>query len=239
MSVFHFKQFSLRDDGCAMKIGTDAVLLGAWTAIADYAGKPLQKVLDVGTGCGIIAVMMAQRTAAVVHAVEIDAESCKSCSLNFEGSPWPDRLSLYPSGFAEFAPSHQNTYDLVCCNPPYFTDSLKNPNPRRAIARHDTMLSLNTLFSTAKTLLNEDGLISIIYPYPALKTLEHEAEVTGLYLHRIARVMSAPGQRPVRLMAEVGLKYTGITEESIVIRNADKTFTNEYRELTKEFYLAF
>jgi tRNA1Val (adenine37-N6)-methyltransferase len=222
-----------------MKIGTDAVLLGAWTSIVDGAGNPLRKVLDVGAGCGIIAMMMAQRTDAEVDAVEIEAESCNTCKTNFEQSTYWERLKLYQSGFSEFAIMTDGKYDLVCCNPPYFTDSLKNPNPQRAIARHDTMLNLNTLFTAAKTLLTQDGFISVIYPFPALKTVQQASETAGLFIQRIAHVLSAPAKTPVRVMVQIGSKFAGITEESIIIRNTDHTFTDEYQQLTKEFYLAF
>ncbi len=239
MPSFQFKKFSLKDDACAMKIGTDAVLLGSWARTDDIEGNEYANILDVGTGCGIIALMMAQRTKAMLDAVEIDEQSSLCCAENFLASPWPNRLKLFQDEFTHFAANSVKTYDLICCNPPFFTSSLKNPDPKRAIARHDIHLSLNSLFHSSLPILNAGGVLALIYPFLSVKNIYQAASENNLFIKNTAAVRSAPGKEPVRIMLELCKKEVVTATEDFTIRNADNTFSEEYRNLTKDFYLAF
>jgi tRNA1Val (adenine37-N6)-methyltransferase len=180
--IFRFKQFSVAHDLSAQKTGTDGVLLGAWTHIPSHANS----ILDIGTGSGLIALMLAQRTAASIDAIDLDENSYRQATLNFSNSKWSERLQSYHNRLQEFYPEKQ--YDLMVCNPPFFEKSLKPPLQGRSIARHGDMLDFDDLIIHSKRLLKEHGLLSVIIPYGRKENFAETAESNQFILKKITKV---------------------------------------------------
>ncbi len=157
---FQFKQFTIRHDKCAMKVGTDGVPLGAWAGI-----ESCNRILDIGTGTGLTAMMLAQRSKAVIDAIDIDAEACLQAQENAESSPFAERIKIQHSALSDFAQTDTGLYDLIVSNPPYFVDSLKCPDQKRNTARHTDTLTLEDLLQDSRKLLAPQGRIALILPY--------------------------------------------------------------------------
>lgn len=177
---FRFKKFTVYHDKCAMKVGTDAVLLGAW---ADTSF--CRNILDIGTGTGIIALMLAQRSQATVEAIDIDKEACVQATENAAASPYTERIKVVHASCADFAASNQQKrYDLIVSNPPYFINSLKCPDNKRTVARHTDTLLLSDLIREAQTLLSPSGRIALVLPYERLEEVKALASANHLYICR-------------------------------------------------------
>jgi len=235
---FRFKQFTVRQGGAAMKVGVDSVLLGAW-ASSDHAVR----ILDVGTGTGLLALMMAQRYPdAEIDAVEIDAEACRQAIENTANSPWGNRIQLICDDFINYAKQCPLRYDLIISNPPYFTASLKPSDTKRNIARHNDSLPHSCLLSGSASLLTSAGVLAIVLPpAEALKIID-EAAAYGLFVQRTLHVQTLPSKPVYRMLVELSktpLRFCGeATEMSLCIEKSDRSGeTDEYRQLTKEFYL--
>ena len=232
MSGFRFKQFAVEQDDVAMKVGTDGVLLGAW---ADCEGA--KHILDIGTGTGVIALMMAQRNVeAKIHAVEIDETASKRARSNFDLSPWAERLEVECCAVQEFAPSEK--FDLIISNPPYFVDSLLPPDAKRSTARHTHDLSFEELDKAVCRLLAEDGRFALILP---TTEFDKYLAITQLCLCRRCDVHPTVGSPTKRVMAEFAKqKVDAVALENITIEQERRgDYTEEYRTLTKDFYLKF
>ena len=232
MSGFRFKQFAVEQDDVAMKVGTDGVLLGAW---ADCEGA--KRILDIGTGTGVIALMMAQRNVeAKIHAVEIDETASKRARSNFDLSPWAERLEVECCAVQEFAPSEK--FDLIISNPPYFVDSLLPPDAKRSTARHTHDLSFEELDKAVCRLLAEDGRFALILP---TTEFDKYLAITQLCLCRRCDVHPTVGSPTKRVMAEFAKqKVDAVALENITIEQERRgDYTEEYRTLTKDFYLKF
>ena len=232
MGGFCFKQFAVEQDDVAMKVGTDGVLLGAW---ADCAGA--ERILDIGTGTGVIALMMAQRNAeADIHAVEIDETATRRARSNFDMSPWAERLTVENSAVQEFNPNEK--FDLVISNPPYFVDSLLPPDAKRSTARHTHDLSFEELDKAVCRLLGESGRFALILP---TAEFDKYLAITNLHLVRRCDVHPTTGAAVKRVMAEFAkFKTLNFAFENITIEQAKRgDYTAEYRDLTKDFYLKF
>lgn len=232
--MFHCKQFAIDDDGATMKVGNDAIMLGA---IAQPQQQPV-RILDIGTGCGILALMMAQRyTDAQVTAIDIDAKTIEVAAANFARSPWNDRLKARNIDLQEFAKQSQTTYDLIISNPPYFSNSLRNQDPRRRIARHDDNLSLNELFKYSLQLLTPNGCLSIIIPSNEAERAIEIAKETGLlYISRtdICNHITDPAKRTILIF---GIHCSDFIINKIPLRNTDNSYSSEYKTLTSPFLL--
>ena len=242
--MFAFKQFAVNDVRSAHKVGTDAVLLGAWARL-DGSEK---SVLDVGTGSGVIALMMAQRSAnASVVAVEIDAGSALDARANFEFSPWNGRLFLVEADFRESGERIKKILpakaDLIVSNPPYFTDDLRNPDVRKSAARHTDSLSYDDFLDASAPLLAERGRLAVVLPAEESQEFITKAFDRGLRLHRICRVSTKEGLPPKRCLMEFSSANIPLEEETLAIHetNADglQDFTPAYKALTRDFYLKF
>ena len=160
--MFSFKQFSIQQDRCAMKIGTDGVLLGAWTPITN---NPFS-ILDIGAGTGIIALMLAQRSnAEQIDALEIDEDAYEQAVDNFENSPWSDRLFCFHAGLDEFVEEPEDEYDLIVSNPPFYTEDYKTDNEQRDLARFADAMPFEDLIEAADLLLSEKGIFSVVIPF--------------------------------------------------------------------------
>lgn len=233
--MFHFKKFSIDDSSAAMKIGTDSVLLGAWTPCGAE-----NRILDIGTGSGILALMMAQRTKAVIDAIEVNANAADLAQKNVQLSPWPDQIHIFNLSIQEFSSETNNKYNLIICNPPFFTDSLKAPDQARNIARHNDTLPVKDLLKITSELLAEDGKASFILPADAFENWITQASSHYLFPEIITKVKSSHKHHPHRAMVVfTKVQKPEITENELSIYSSKGIYTDEYRKLTKEFYLNF
>jgi tRNA1Val (adenine37-N6)-methyltransferase len=235
MSIFQFKQFSVNQDQTAMKIGTDGVLLGAWTPIDNNP----KSVLDLGTGTGIIALMLAQRCdAEQIDALEIDENAYEQAVENFEGSPWGDRLFCFHAGLDEFIDDPEDEYDLIVSNPPFFSEDYRSANEQRDLARFQEAMPFEELVEAADLLLSENGIFSVIIPFNEEdRFIELCAEVE-LFPIKVTRVKGAQNTKIVRsLLAFKRYELSVLTADELVIEISRHEYTPEYISLTKDFYL--
>lgn len=235
MSKFQFKQFSLEQDRCAMKIGTDGVLLGAWTPIEN---NPFS-ILDIGAGTGIIALMLAQRSnAEQIDALEIDEEAYEQSVDNFENSPWSDRLFCFHAGLDEFVEEPEDEYDLIVSNPPFYTDDYKSDNEQRDLARFADAMPFEDLIEAADLLLSENGIFAVIIPYKEEQNFLALAKDYELYPLKITRVKGTPTTEIKRsLLAFSRNENVNFPIDELIIETSRHQYTSEYIELTKDFYL--
>jgi tRNA1Val (adenine37-N6)-methyltransferase len=233
-SYFQFKQFRIIQERSAMKVGMDGVLLGAW---ANASGA--EHILDIGTGTGLIALMLAQKNAsAQIDAIEIDRDACDEAMFNVQLSDWNSRIKLFCQSFQEFAT--ENKYDLIVSNPPFFGNGIKAPAETRAQARHSDALPLDVLVSGAANLLQENGRIALVLPAEQLQDVENLAKLNGLFLSRLCRVKPNPLKPDFRILIELCNRPTTLQEETLMIEfEKHHDYTPDYRELTKDFYLKF
>ena len=241
---FHFKEFSINQDRCAMKIGTDGVLLGAWVSIDANA----EHVLDIGAGTGIIALQLAQRSIAErIDAVEIDAAAFEQCTNNFEDSPWADRLFCYHASAQEFATEMDETYDLIVSNPPFYSPSLRKSGslpegekimPKsRKFARFTDALPFEHLIGCVYNLLSEDGIFALILPRKEEESFINLASEAGLFPKRICRVRGNSTSEEKRSLLEFSYQRTEIEITELTIETERHKYTDAYRSLVKDFYL--
>ena len=229
---FHFKHFSLYHHRSTMKVGTDAVLLGRWVEV-----KPTDVVLDIGTGCGILPLMLAQKGISQVDAVDLDAVSIEEATINFGASQWRDHLKAYCSDIVEFQTDKK--YDLVISNPPFFNRFSKCDSERKSRARHnDAGLSYATICREVGRLIQPDGRLSIVLPFNVMHEFLKTAEQFGLYLHKRLTIIPIAGKDPNRVNLELGFdKFDYVNEETFTIRDTDNSFTEQYNEFLKDYYL--
>lgn len=229
--IFRFKQFQVVNDRTAMKVGTDGVLLGAWCP-ADGATH----VLDVGTGCGVIALMIAQRNAdAVIEGIDIDPEAVNEASLNFAQSPWAGRLSARLVDFNDMQGCV--CYDLIVSNPPYFTNGVLPDGDTRIMARHTQSLTYGQFIAGASRMLTDDGAVALISPVEAYREIVQAAAMASLPVRRLTRVIPVEGHEPKRLLWLLSRREMAYREERLTIAHSDNSFTDEYISLTRPFYL--
>ena len=230
---FRFKQFTVFHDSCAMKVGTDGVLLGAWTNVSKRTN-----ILDVGTGTGLIALMLAQRNKdACIYAIDIDESCVLQAQRNIENSSFAQQIDVEKKSFQEYAATTNNRYDLIVSNPPYFQNSLKSPSNSRNHARHNDSLSFFEIISQGASLLNEDGRIVLILPHEFKKQLLKHAGTVELFANRITNVFPLPHKSAKRLLIELGLQDNVCVEDNLTIELSRHHYTDEFKALTKTFYL--
>lgn len=229
--VFRFKQFAVLNDRTAMKVGTDGVLLGAWCPV-----EGATRVLDVGTGCGVIALMAAQRNAnAVIDAIDIDAGAIEEASINFANSPWGDRLTAVEADFNDM--DSAACYDLIISNPPYFTDSLLPPDSARTLARHSRSLTYRQLIDGAARLLSDEGTLALISPCDAEGEIVEASTFASLPVRKLTRVIPVEDAPPKRTLWLLSRREVPYLEDTLTIAHHDGTFTSQYVSLTGAFYL--
>lgn len=231
--VFHFKQFSVAHDRCAMKVGTDGVLLGAWTRIENA-----YHVLDIGTGSGVIALMLAQRTSAHVkiEAIEINKADAQQALENVNQSPWKNKVAIIHSSFQNFS-THQR-YDLMVSNPPFFDDSLPPVN-HRATARHTHTLSFDVFLKKVSVLLSDHGRLSVILPFQEGLEFIELASAHHLHVSRQMAVYSKPGKKQERWLLEFSRIPKNPVPTELIIHDASGGWSSDYQILTQAFYLKF
>ena len=231
---FRFKQFSMYHHRSTMKIGTDAMILSAW---AEVSGA--NRVLDIGTGSGIIALMMAVRSSAVIDAVEIDEASVNEARDNFKQSPFSDRLQVFNKSMASFSESVNNTYDVIISNPPFFINDMRPQNSRKQQARHTDSLSYSDLCFYSRKMLNNEGKLCLVLPYTESKTFLSIAAGHGLFLQKRLLIFPRPCKAPNRVNLQLGTtKPATVNEEKFIIRNEDNRFTKQYSDLLGEYYIS-
>jgi len=234
---FQFKEFTINQNKTAMKIGTDAVLLGAWCPLVDAP----ESILDVGTGTGVIALMLAQRSEAfTIDAVELDENAYEQAVENFEASSWGDRLYGYHASFQEFAKEleeEQETYDVIVSNPPFYTDNFETADKSRNKARFEASLPFEALVKNSVKILSNSGVFAIILPFKEEVNFIRLATSYQLFVNQICRVKGTPESAIKRSLLAFSFQEKEIKETQLIIETARHQYTQEYRNLTKDFYL--
>jgi tRNA1Val (adenine37-N6)-methyltransferase len=234
MKPFKFKQFEIQQDKCAMKIGTDAVLLGAWTSIDT---NPFS-VLDIGSGTGILALMLAQRSnAELIDAIEIDDHAYEQCVDNFEASHWGDRLFCYHTSLEEFVDEIEEQYDLIISNPPFYSEDYKTEDSQRDLARFNDAMPFGHLVESASKLLSEDGVFSVIIPFKEEAPFIELAALFNLFPNRILRIQGNATSEFKRSLIEFTFRESDIKTDNLIIETERHQYTEKYISLTKDFYL--
>ncbi|HET7733747.1 MAG TPA: methyltransferase [Paludibacter sp.] len=230
---FSFKQFTVYHDKCAMKVGIDGVLLGVWAGIENA-----HKILDIGTGTGLIALMLAQRSNSTVVGIDIDSDAVLQAKENIRKSPWADRVEVYESSLQEFSLALSTGFDLIVSNPPYFVNSLKAPSESRATARHTDTLTHEELIENAVQLLNPNGRICLILPVnEGLQCVEF-ATNKGLFCSKLVKIYPKPNAVAKRLLLEFTQVPVERIETELTIESETRhQYSPEFTALAKEFYL--
>ena len=241
---FRFKQFTVSQSGAAMKVGVDSVLLGAWACAGHSSSvscNSLLRILDVGAGTGLLALMTAQRYPdAAIDAVEIDREAYRQATENIADSPWNSRIRVICEDFINFAEHNPSHYNLIISNPPYFTASPKPPDTKRNIARHNDSLPHRALLSGSAKLLTLSGVLAIVLPPAEASAIIDEASMYGLFVKRTLHVQSLPSKPVYRILVELSKTEYPPDAQTLCIEKACRSdFTDEYRQLTRDFYLKF
>lgn len=232
---FQFKKFSISQDRCAMKVGTDGVLLGVW-ADAAMGGR----ILDIGTGTGLIAIMLAQRsTDAIIDAVEIDAEAYEQALGNMENSPWTDRLHVIHDSIQNYSKTAQAHYDLIVSNPPFFSGGTFSDRQDRTSVRHTVKLPHGDLLQAGRKLLNPQGKFCVILPYLEGLRFVELAKTYRLHCTKMNEVRPRKEKPVERLLLQFEMEPKAVVIEELTIHDAGDDYTQEFIALTNEFYMKF
>jgi tRNA1Val (adenine37-N6)-methyltransferase len=233
---FSFKQFVIKQDRSAMKVGVDGVMLGAWADVASASN-----ILDIGTGTGLIAIMLAQRNhAASIDAVEIERQSYEQAVENVNNCKWKERINVICEKFQDFAQTTRKRYDLIVSNPPYFIASLQSPEIKRTVARHSVQLTQDDLITGINKLLTDKGKFAVIFPYIEANIFIAKAAVQNIFCNKKTSVKPNPGKPVKRIMLEFSRIKQPLAENIICIETGKRhDYSAEYISLTKDFYLKF
>lgn len=231
---FQFKQFTIHQDQCAMKVGTDGVLLGAWVSIAHNPDS----ILDIGAGTGLLALQLAQRSQAMaVDAIEIDEKAFEQCVANFEASPWGDRLFCYHASWQEFYKEVDDSYDLIISNPPFHTEEVTSGSTARDNARQEIALPFEELLQGVRKLLSLKGIFALVLPFSAEANFRELALKEQLFATRILRVRGNAQAAVKRSLMEFSFEEKIPVEDELIIEKERHEYTSAYQVLTKDFYL--
>lgn len=234
MEPFKFKLFTIQQDKCAMKVGTDGVLLGAWVSLHTLPNS----ILDIGTGTGIIALQMAQRSEAeIIDAIEIDHHAFEQAVENFENSPWNDRIFCYHVSLATFTDEIDEKYDLVVSNPPFYTDEFESNNEARNKARFTSSLSFEDLLDSVTKLLSGNGTFATIIPYKEEANFIKLAEKYQLKINKICRVQGNKDTEIKRSLLSFSKVHNKVELTQLIIEKERHQYTDAYQKLVKDFYL--
>lgn len=238
-NYFSFKRFTVQQQHCAMKVCTDACLFGAWLAekTTRFPKKAL-RILDIGTGTGLLSLMVAQKfKAAKIDAAEIDEPAAMQAANNFEASPWKERLKVFNESIQHFNQSTNQLYNLIICNPPFFENDLKSCDDKRNIALHGEALSLEELVSIIDARLSEDGNFAVLLPYHRTGFFEQLAAERKFYLKEKILVKQTPKHNYLRSMLLFCRQKIKVTEKEITIKNESNIYSAEFTALLKDYYL--
>lgn len=230
---FRFKQFTVFQDKCAMKVGIDGVLLGAWADV-----KNAMNILDIGTGTGLIALMMAQRTEASITAIDIEENAVRQAKENIANSPWHENIQIEQTSLQAYSKTCGQKFDLIVSNPPFFNNSLKAPDQKRNTARHTDTLSHTDLIDKASDLLTDNGRICLIFPVPEGEKCIEYALRKGLALSRKIEIHAMPHKPAHRLLIELSKQKCETTISRLTIETGERhCYTEEFSHLLKDYYL--
>jgi tRNA1Val (adenine37-N6)-methyltransferase len=231
---FQFKEFSIDQDRCAMKIGTDGVLLGAWTSVQDA-----YSILDIGAGTGILALMLAQRSdAEQIDALEIDEDAYEQCVENFENSSWADRLFCYHAALDEFVEEMEDEkYDLIISNPPFYTEDYKSGDTARNMARFAEALPFEELIKFASELLSDEGSFAVIIPYSEEEYFLKLSEQVNLFPNRITRVRGTESTPLKRSLLQLSFTEKPFSSNELILEESRHQYTKDYQKMVAPFYL--
>lgn len=232
--VFHFKQFSIAQDKCSMKVGTDGILLGAWT---DVSG--VSSILDIGTGTGLIAMMLAQRSNAKVYGLEINESAYEQTVSNFQACPWNENLNAIHDSVQDFSRFTRESYDLIVSNPPFFSGGTFSGNQDRNDVRHTVKLPNGDLLMAARKMLSKNGRFCVILPALEGMRFQELAVNYGLYCSKILEVRPKPDKPINRLLMEFKKEESSIIKDKLVVWKGEDQYTTDYIQLTSDFYLNF
>ncbi len=235
--TFEFKQFKIKQDKCAMRVSTDAVLLGAWVIPNGSA-----RILDIGTGTGVIALMLAQKSSASILAIDIDKDSTEQAKLNVAESIFHKSVEVVHTSFQDLVKNSSDKFNLIVTNPPYFIDSEKTNNENRTTARHTDSLSFDDILSGVKKMLDEKGKFCLILPKNEAQLFRSMAQAKGLYLSKLLRIRTRfeKEDSEKRHLMQFEFKESEFSESTLVIeKDSHRNYTDEYKELTKDYYLKF
>ena len=227
--MFHFKHFSLDHQNSTMKVGTDAVMLGAWMPLP----KDCQTILEIGCGCGVISLMLAQKTEAHITGIDIDEKSVEEAQKNTENFLWKDQVQFIHESVQDFAQKTTQKFDVIVTNPPFFENSLKSPDPDRNMARHNDSLPFEDLIAAVDMLLSENGRFGIILPVESAEKLEKLALEKGLYMTKKTCLYPQPDKKANRILMMFERKETTCEKDNLIIRH--EGYTYEYYMLVKEY----
>ncbi|MBU2914425.1 MULTISPECIES: tRNA1(Val) (adenine(37)-N6)-methyltransferase [Reichenbachiella] len=233
-TYFQFKQFTVHQEHCAMKVSTEACILGAW--VSKHSAK---RILDIGAGTGLVSLMLAQRLGGQIDAVEIDTDAARQTAENFAASPWDDRLSLIQEDVFTYAAEATVSYDLIVSNPPFFTSSLKSPERRNNLAKHDTgQFSKVKFVQCLASLLSEDGEGYVLYPEKEAKEFQKELRTVGLYSYPALIIRNQPNKEVFRVIVCVSRQEIIVSPRELYIRSGQE-HTTEFIYLLKDYYLKY
>lgn len=232
---FFFKKFAMFHHRSTMRIGTDAVLFAQWVDV-----KPSDTVLDIGTGSGIIPMILSQKGVGQVDAIELDIDSYEEAKMNFSISVWSTKLNVVNADIRIFADETDEKYDLIVSNPPYYSSDVKPIKEKKVMARHVSTLSFKDLILSAKKMMKDDARFAVVLPYYESRLFIKEAENTGLYLQKELMISPIEDKEPNRVnMQFILLKNDNVETELFTIRNKDYSYTEQYKDFLKDFYLDF
>jgi tRNA1Val (adenine37-N6)-methyltransferase len=230
-SYFQFKQFTIEQDGCAMKVGTDGCLLGGW-----FDCSKSRRILDIGTGSGLIAIMAAQRCGAEITGIEIDGAAAEQARENARNSPWGDRIGIVECDILQYCTDIP--FDTIVSNPPYFVNSLKCDGEARTLARHSDSLGCESFFRKASSLLTPEGQVSIVIPCDILGDWQDAAALNGFSASRITYIKTTPRKAPKRVLVEFVRAYSCMAvTATLILEDEPGTYSKEAQEILRDFYL--
>ncbi len=234
-SYFNFKQFKIKQEKSAMKVGIDGVLLGAWTNVGDC-----KRILDVGTGTGLLALMLAQKCNAVIDAIEIEKNAVEEALGNVAVSKWKDQIHVLHSSFEDYAKVCRKKYNLIISNPPFFNENTKDIAEGRNLARNQNSLQLEDLIHLSSKLLQAEGRLSFIYTFQKLDLIIETCSKYDLHMTKLVKVRPNPSKDFHRVLVEMSKIKSQLIESELIIEHEEHhSYTFEFVELTKDYYLKF
>ena len=232
-NYFQFKQFTIYQDLCSMKVCTDACLLGAYAA--NKMDDTVLNVLDIGTGTGLLALMLAQKTNATIDALEVNTDAAKQATENVQRSPWKERVKVYNSSVQDFEP--EKKYDLIISNPPFFEGDLRSANKQKNEAKHDSTLTLKELADGIVKNLSEDGIAVVLLPYHRTDYFGAVCEPAGLFATEILKLKQSPHHAFFRSIVVLSKQSGTLKEDSMFIHDEQRQYSAKFTALLKDYYL--